>query len=536
MRNAQFRVNIDRPVAFRGFKTPRPCRVTRDRDRPRADILTRVSVCIILVTTLLATEVQAISVGRRDVSTLRASPRCVARADDLCFNPDSRRLVCDFESHIGVWPSVNFGTEVFPFAQRTVSNVLQVLYHDLSRSDLNRVADQLFTRAVKQRGGYGSLVPGHPAKQASGRLGANRLDSRTGAADTRATVIQFTTVVEKWFGVCGVGGDKHSLHAHVHTDNAALCLGFGNLDLVGKDQIPLLTDAFEFGVFPTAIWKRTRIFNSQKFAPKRDTFIGAVEISFPNNRQHIAGELCQSPTVVGLCRFVGSADGLAEGTGKLRRQTHLPEVGVVDFCQPIRVQLLGLEGNAGKPVRRFEPNSKQSVSLGAAGNLELDCANYFHYIEGYYQEKTMSTELRKNNHSVSRLLVHLVFVVKYRHAVISDSVWTSLRYGFDLAAKRLDLVLVEVNHDKDHAHLVVEYPPKVSISEMVNALKGNSSFVARRDCKVELCKKLWGAAFWSPSFFAASCGGAPIETLKLYVQTQQTKAALKGGVSTQKFS
>jgi putative transposase len=147
----------------------------------------------------------------------------------------------------------------------------------------------------------------------------------------------------------------------------------------------------------------------------------------------------------------------------------------------------------------------------------------------------MSTELRRNNHSVSRLLVHLVFVVKYRHVVISDSVWTSLRYGFDLSAKRLNLNLVELNHDKDHVHLVVEYPPKVSISEMANALKGNSSFVARKDCKEELRKKLWGAAFWSPSFFAASCGGAPIETLKLYVQSQQTKAALKGGVSTQLF-
>ena len=147
----------------------------------------------------------------------------------------------------------------------------------------------------------------------------------------------------------------------------------------------------------------------------------------------------------------------------------------------------------------------------------------------------MSTELRRNNHSVSRLLVHLVFVVKYRHAVISDSVWTSLRYGFDLSAKRLKLTLVELNHDKDHVRLVVEYPPKVSISEMANALKGNSSFVARRDCKEELRKKLWGTAFWSPSFFAASCGGAPIETLKLYVQSQQTKAALKGGVSTHLF-
>ena len=108
-------------------------------------------------------------------------------------------------------------------------------------------------------------------------------------------------------------------------------------------------------------------------------------------------------------------------------------------------------------------------------------------------------------------------------SVISESVWESLKHGFGLTAKRFDLVLVELNHDRNHVHLVVEYPPKVSISDMVNGLKGSSSFVVRRDCKQEIVGKLWGSAFWSPSFFAASCGGAPIEILKLYVQSQQTK-------------
>lgn len=535
MRNAQFRVNIDRPDAFRGFKAPRLRSVARYGDRPCANVFRRLKVAIVLVAALLAAEVQALPVRCRDVAAGTAPTACVTRADRLQLNPDCRRLVFNFESHIGVRPSVDFGTEVFPLTQRTVSKVLQVLHHDFSCSDFNRVADQCLGAHMREMGGYGSLVSRHSAKQASGRLGANRLDSRTGAADTRTTVIQFTTVEEKWFGVCGVGGDKHSLHAHVHTDNTTFGFGFWNLHLMRKDQIPLLTDTFEFGIFPPTVRERPRIFNNQKLSPKCDAFFGAVEIPLPNNRQHGASKLCQPPTVVGLCRFVGGTDGLTEGTGQLRGQTHLPEVGVVGFCQPIRVQLLGLENKAGKPVRRLEPSSEQSVSLRAAGNLELDYANCFHYIKDYHQEKTMSTELRRNNHSVSRLLVHLVFVVKYRHAVISDSVWTSLRYGFDLAAKRLDLVLVEANHDKDHAHLVVEYPPKVSISEMVNALKGNSSFVARRDCKEELRKKLWGSAFWSPSFFAASCGGAPIETLKLYVQSQQTKAALKGRVSTQKF-
>ena len=135
----------------------------------------------------------------------------------------------------------------------------------------------------------------------------------------------------------------------------------------------------------------------------------------------------------------------------------------------------------------------------------------------------MSSEIRRNNHSVSKLTVHLVFVVKYRRPVISETIWNHLCGGFASAAARLKAEIVEANHDRDHAHLVILYPPKVSVSELVGALKGNSSSVVRRICGKELIGQLWGSAFWSTSYFAASCGGAPIEILKQYVQTQQTK-------------
>ena len=533
MRNARFSVNIDRPDALGRFKATRLRSVARNGDRPRPNVFRGLTVCIVLVATLLTAELQAFPVRCRDMAAGTTPTACIAGTDRLQFDADSSSLVSDLESHIGIRPAVDFGTEVFPLTQRTVSNVLQVLYHDAPSSNLNRVADQCLTCSVEQVCGYGSLMPGHPSQESPGTSGANRLDSGAGAPDTGAAVIQHPAVEEKCFRMVRVGSDKHPLDPHIDADDTTFGLRFWNLDFVSQAEEPLFPDAFDLGVFPCAFRQWAGISNGQKFTPKRDTFLGAIEVPLPHHRDHGAGELSQPPTLVRLGSFVSGADGFADRAGQLRRQPHLPEVGVVGFCQSIRVNLLNLEGNIGKPVCRLQPNNKQSVSFCAAGNLELACSNCFHYIEDYYQEITMSTALRRNNHSVSRLLVHLVFVVKYRHTAISDSVWTSLRYGFDLSAKRLDLVLVELNHDKDHVHLVVEYPPKVSISEMANALKGNSSFVARRDCKEELRKKLWGSAFWSPSFFAASCGGAPIETLKLYVQSQQTKAALKGGVSTQ---
>ena len=91
-------------------------------------------------------------------------------------------------------------------------------------------------------------------------------------------------------------------------------------------------------------------------------------------------------------------------------------------------------------------------------------------------------------------------------------------------------------------HVLIEYPPVLSISEMVNALKGVSSRMVRRDCMPLIREHLWGDHFWSPSYFAASCGGAPLDVIAAYVATKgntrlfsdQSKAGLKAGAHTPK--
>jgi putative transposase len=460
---------------------------------------------------------------------------CVAGTYRFQFDADSRSLVGDFESHISVRPAVDFASQVFPLTKRTVSNVFQVFDHDAPCSDFKRVADQCLGGDVQKHSRNASLVSAHPPEKASGGSSRYGLNGSAGAPDTRTTVIQLTPVVEKWFGVCRIGGDEHSLDAHIHADNAAGALSFWNFHFVCQNQEPLKPDALEFGILPCAFGQRTGFVNGKQFAPEGDAFLDAIEVPFPDDWHCRAIEPGELPPIITFGRLVSRGNGFAQGASQLRGQPEFPKMRVVSFGEPVGVQLARFENDGGEPVSRFDPSKQKSVSLRAAGDFELDGSDAFHYIGYYPFGKTMSTELRRNNHSVTRLVVHLVFVVKYRRDVISETVWTSLRYGFDLAAKRLDLALVELNHDRDHVHAVVEYPPHVSISEIANALKGTSSFVARRDCKREAREKLWGDAFWTPSFFAASTGGAPIDTLKLYVQSQQTKAALKGGVSTQQF-
>ena len=74
----------------------------------------------------------------------------------------------------------------------------------------------------------------------------------------------------------------------------------------------------------------------------------------------------------------------------------------------------------------------------------------------------------------------------------------------------------------NHVHLLVNYPPKVSVSALVNSLKGVSSRMIRQKKYPSCAKKLWGNALWSPSYFAGSCGGAPIAVIRQYIEQQQT--------------
>ena len=76
--------------------------------------------------------------------------------------------------------------------------------------------------------------------------------------------------------------------------------------------------------------------------------------------------------------------------------------------------------------------------------------------------------------------------------------------------------------DHDHAHLLVTYPPKVAMSRLVMSLKTISSMRVRSHGWPEVTKALRGDHFWSPSYAVVSCGGAPLDVVKAYVENQQS--------------
>ncbi len=118
--------------------------------------------------------------------------------------------------------------------------------------------------------------------------------------------------------------------------------------------------------------------------------------------------------------------------------------------------------------------------------------------------------------------VHLVFVTKYRRNVFTQEILNDLRLIFAGVCTDFEAELVEFDGEDDHVHLLVNYPPKIAVSNLVNSLKGVSSRMIRRKDYPTIQQKLWGGALWTPSYFAGSCGGAPIEVIRQYIEQQQT--------------
>lgn len=131
-------------------------------------------------------------------------------------------------------------------------------------------------------------------------------------------------------------------------------------------------------------------------------------------------------------------------------------------------------------------------------------------------------DIRHGRHCVFNMHVHLVFVTKYRRGVFTKAILDDLREIFAGVCADFEAELVEFDGEDDHVHLLVNYPPKVAISKLVNSLKGVSSLLIRKKDYPSIKKKLWGGALWSPSYFAGSCGGAPIGIIRQYIEQQQT--------------
>ena len=128
-------------------------------------------------------------------------------------------------------------------------------------------------------------------------------------------------------------------------------------------------------------------------------------------------------------------------------------------------------------------------------------------------------KLDNNNHSVFAMYYHLVLVVKYRRKVFDDTISSYARSVFEKISPSYNITLLEWNHDVDHVHIMFKAQPNSELSKFINAYKSASSRLIKRDFP-KIRNKLWKEHFWSQSFCLLTTGGAPIEVIKKYIETQ----------------
>ena len=128
-------------------------------------------------------------------------------------------------------------------------------------------------------------------------------------------------------------------------------------------------------------------------------------------------------------------------------------------------------------------------------------------------------ELRGTNHSVFCIHFHLILVVKYRKKVIDEKISERLKEIFEYIQDNYNIVLEEWNHDIDHVHVLFRSEPNSNISKFINAYKSASSRLIKKEYP-SIKSRLYKEAFWSQSFCLISTGGANIETIKKYIESQ----------------
>lgn len=129
-------------------------------------------------------------------------------------------------------------------------------------------------------------------------------------------------------------------------------------------------------------------------------------------------------------------------------------------------------------------------------------------------------EINRSRHAAHLLHVHVVFVTKYRRKVFGELHLENMRQYVAEVCADFGAELQECDGEADHVHMLINYPPTVQLSKLVNSLKAVTSRRLRNDF-IDLRAAYSKPVLWSRSYFVGSCGGAPLEVVKKYIQHQR---------------
>jgi putative transposase len=132
------------------------------------------------------------------------------------------------------------------------------------------------------------------------------------------------------------------------------------------------------------------------------------------------------------------------------------------------------------------------------------------------------TEYRKGSHTVYDIKYHIVWITKYRKAVLRGEIGIRLRELIRQTCEAQEVYIEKGHIALDHVHLLLSVPPNIAVSDLVQRLKGRSSR-KMLDEFTELRRQFWGQHLWARGYFVASSGNVTDEVIAQYIEMQTEK-------------
>ena len=129
------------------------------------------------------------------------------------------------------------------------------------------------------------------------------------------------------------------------------------------------------------------------------------------------------------------------------------------------------------------------------------------------------SEYKSRGKSKFSLKCHLILVVKYRKKLLKHDKMSQLVKQTILDATTSEFNIDTMEVDLDHIHLLIDYVPQVSITQIVRKLKQATVYAVWNN--FDLSRFFWKErTFWSDGYFVCSTGQASTATIRRYIENQ----------------
>lgn len=129
--------------------------------------------------------------------------------------------------------------------------------------------------------------------------------------------------------------------------------------------------------------------------------------------------------------------------------------------------------------------------------------------------------MKSHYHCVYDLKYHLVIVTKYRKKCFTEQILERLNEIASELCQKWEIDLIEFGGEADHIHLLLEMNPTIQISKFVNNLKTVTSRYIRKEFPEHLSEYYWERVLWTRAYYISTVGGAPLTTVKKYIENQE---------------